>query len=142
MKIKSLLTYLTSINQKKSIKAMKIAFILSFVCAFQVIALNTKAQNAIITIGKSTNTLEKLFQEVEKQTNYLVVYSSQEINAKEEFLHSKSSGKVADFLDEAFKGTDVQYFFENNYIVLTKKDASTSSKQQQLKPKYNRNGQR
>ena len=133
MKIKSLLTYLTSINQKKSIKAMKIAFILSFVCAFQVIALNTKAQNAIITIGKSTNTLEKLFQEVEKQTNYLVVYSSQEINAKEEFLHSKSSGKVADFLDEAFKGTDVQYFFENNYIVLTKKDASTSSKQQQLK---------
>lgn len=133
MKINSLLAYLMSINQKKSIKAMKIAFILSFICAFQAIALNTGAQNAVITIEKSTDSLEKLFQEIEKQTSYLVVYSNQEIDTKERFLASNSSGKVVDFLDDAFRGTDIKYFFENDYIVLTKKEMSSLTKQEQTK---------
>lgn len=133
MKTNSLLTHLMLVNQKKRVKAMKIAFILSFVCAFQVLAFNSEAQNAVITIGKSTNSLEKLFQEIEKQTNYLVVYSNQEVDTKEKFSASNTSGRVSDFLDQAFRGTDVKYLFENDYIVLTKKNVSASalSKQQQ-----------
>ena len=124
MKTNSLLTHLMLVNQKKRVKAMKIAFILSFVCAFQVLAFNSEAQNAVITIGKSTNSLEKLFQEIEKQTNYLVVYSNQEVDTKEKFSASNTSGRVSDFLDQAFRGTDVKYLFENDYIVLTKKNVS------------------
>lgn len=112
MKTNSLLTHLMLVNQKKRVKAMKIAFILSFVCAFQVLSFNSEAQNAVITIGKSTNSLEKLFQEIEKQTNYLVVYSNQEVDTKEKFSASNTSGRVSDFLDQAFRGTDVKYLLK------------------------------
>ena len=53
----------------------------------------------------------------EKQTDYLVVYSNREIDTPKINLPTRSD-KV---LIKGFCGTDISYDFENNYIVLLKK---------------------
>jgi hypothetical protein len=100
---------------------MKISFIFLFIFSFQLLALNTKAQDAVIELKTNSMTVGQLINEIEKQTDYLVVYSNREIDANREVSLLKKSDKVSSYLDEAFAGTDISYDFENNYIVLLKK---------------------
>ncbi len=103
------------------IRIMKISFIFLFIFSFQLLALNTKAQDAVIELKTNSMTVGQLINEIEKQTDYLVVYSNREIDANREVSLLKKSDKVSSYLDEAFAGTDISYDFENNYIVLLKK---------------------
>ncbi len=67
-----------------------------------------------------TVTLEGFINEIEKQTDYLVVFSNQEINPKEEINLTSRSNTVSNYLNDIFKGTNVHYVFDKNYIILTK----------------------
>jgi TonB-linked SusC/RagA family outer membrane protein len=100
---------------------MKISFIFLFIFSFQLLALNTKAQDAVIELKTNSMTVGQLINEIEKQTNYLVVYSNREIDAARKVDVQRKSDKVSSYLNEAFAGTDISYDFENNYIVLMKK---------------------
>ena len=133
MKIKFLTTpYLIKNKTFKGIfRIMKICFILLFVFSFQLMALNTEAQEAVIELRTNSITVGQLIEEIEKQTDYLVVYSSREIDANRKVSLRKKSDNVSAYLDEAFADTDIGYDFENNYIVLMKKanrNASTIAK--------------
>lgn len=123
MKIKFLITpYLIKNEAFKGIfRIMKICFILLFVFSFQLLAVDTKAQDAVIELKKNSMTVGQLINEIEKQTDYLVVYSNREIDANRKVTLQNKSNKVSVYLDEAFAGTDIGYDFENNYIVLMKK---------------------
>ena len=59
---------------------MKISFFFLFVCTFQLMAVNAEAQNAIIKVASKSLSIAQLISEIEKQTDYLVVYSNQEID--------------------------------------------------------------
>jgi TonB-linked SusC/RagA family outer membrane protein len=133
MKIKFLTTpYLIKNKTFKGIfRIMKICFILLFVFSFQLMALNTEAQEAVIELKTNSMTVGQLIEEIEKQTDYLVVYSNREVDANRKVDVQRKSDKVSSYLDEAFAGTDIGYDFENNYIVLMKKtnrNASTIAK--------------
>ena len=52
-----------------------------------------KAQNAVIELFSNSVTVETLFAEIEKQTDYLVVYSSRELDVKTKILFSKKKAK-------------------------------------------------
>ncbi|NLH29396.1 MAG: TonB-dependent receptor plug domain-containing protein [Bacteroidales bacterium] len=123
MKIKFLTTpYLIKNKTFKGIfRIMKICFILLFVFSFQLMALNTEAQEAVIELRTNSITVGQLIEEIEKQTDYLVVYSNREIDTDQIVNLRKKSDNVSAYLDEAFAGTDIGYDFENNYIVLMKK---------------------
>lgn len=103
------------------LKIMKICTIFLFVFSFHMMAVNSKAQDAVIELKTDNLTVGQLISEIEKQTDYLVVYSSREVNTNQRFRIRRSSDKVSNYLDEAFTGTDVRYEFENNYIVLAKR---------------------
>jgi len=103
------------------IRIMKISFIFLFIFSFQLLALNTKAQDAVIELKTNSMTVGQLINEIEKQTDYLVVYSNREIDAARKVDVQRKSDKVSSYLNEAFAGTDIGYDFENNYIVLMKK---------------------
>ena len=115
----------TLFNKNKTFKGifriMKICFILLFVFSFQLMALNTEAQEAVIELRTNSITVGQLIEEIEKQTDYLVVYSNREIDTDQIVNLRKKSDNVSAYLDEAFAGTDIGYDFENNYIVLMKK---------------------
>jgi TonB-linked SusC/RagA family outer membrane protein len=125
MKIKSLLAYLICLNRKKSIKIMKITLFLSFFCVFQLLAISSGAQNAVIKIESQTISVGELIREIEKQTDYLVVFSHREIDTDKTVEVKSESGKVSEFLNKAFENTNMRYIFENDYIVLT---TNTSNK--------------
>lgn len=106
---------------------MRICLFLLFAFAFQMMATNTNAQDAVIELKSNSVTVSQLINEIEKQTDYLVVYSNREINTSRTVSLKNKSGKVSEYLNQTFNGTDIGYDFENNYIVLSKKAQQTAS---------------
>ncbi|MDI9605689.1 MAG: TonB-dependent receptor [Bacteroidota bacterium] len=106
---------------KGLINIMKICLLLLFAFTFHIMAIDTNAQDAIITLKNNPATVNQLINEIEKQTDYLVVYSNQEVDTNREIDFQNRSNKVSAYLNEAFSDTDIGYHFENNYIVLAKK---------------------
>ena len=106
---------------------MKICLFLLFAFAFQLMATNTNAQDAIIELKSNSVTVSQLISEIEKQTDYLVVYSNREVNTSRTVSMKNKSDKVSEYLNQTFSGTDIGYDFEKNYIVLSKKAQQTAS---------------
>src|SRR5690554_4511732 len=106
---------------KDLFKIMRICLLFLFAITFQMMALNSNAQDAVIELKTSTVTINQLIEEIEKQTDYLIVYSNREIDTKRRVKVSNSSDKVSSYLNSAFLNTDISYNFENNYIILTTK---------------------
>ena len=106
---------------------MKISFFLIFLCTFQLMATTGHAQDATIEINKGSITVRQLITEIEKQTDYLVVYSNREIDTQRKVTVERKNDKVSVYLDNAFTNTDIGYDFENNYIVLSKKAQQTAT---------------
>ena len=86
---------------------MKISLFFLFVYTFQLMAVNAEAQNAIIKVPSKSLSIGQLITEIERQTDYLVVYSNHEIDVNRTVVMQKISGKVSTFLDTAFAKTDI-----------------------------------
>lgn len=99
---------------------MKLSFFILFVCACQLFAVNTEAQNAVIELRSNKLSIEELFKEIENQTDYLVVYSTSGIRSNFDLSLTKKKAQVAELLNEALNGRDLKYEFVNNYIILSK----------------------
>ncbi|KAF5072403.1 TonB-dependent receptor SusC [anaerobic digester metagenome] len=106
---------------------MKICLFLLFAFTLQLMATNTNAQDAIIELRSNSVTVSQLISEIEKQTDYLVVYSNREVNTSRTVSLKNKSDKVSEYLNQTFSGTDIGYDFEKNYIVLSKKAQQTAS---------------
>lgn len=102
-------------------KIMKIYLLFLFTFTFQLMALNSNAQDAVIELKTSSVTIGQLINEVERQTDYLVVYSNREVDTNRKVNFPQNSDKVSSYLNTAFSNTDIGYNFENDYIVLSKK---------------------
>lgn len=107
---------------KELLRIMRISIFLLLTCALQLFAVNTEAQNAIIRVETRTTTVGQLLREIENQTDYLVVFRNKEVDTSQRIRLKTSQAEVSTFLNEAFSNTDIDYQFENNYIILMKKD--------------------
>jgi len=117
---------------KGFIKIMKICLLFLFAFTFHIMAIDTNAQDAIITLQNNPATVNQLINEIEKQTDYLVVYSNREVDVNRKIDFKNSSNKVSAYLNEAFSDTDIGYNFENDYIVLAKRIQGNSETLSQL----------
>lgn len=113
-------------KHEKSFKVMKISFFLLFICVFQLMATNTMAQDAQVNIASQKITLKKLIEEIEKQTHYLVVYGHG-VKTKQTVNLNATSGKVKDVLQSALNNTDLEYLFDNDYIILKNRPEETNT---------------
>lgn len=107
-------------KEPKFLKVMRISAFFLFLCVFSSFAAKTSSQNAKVNINGSNLTIGEFIDQVEKQTDYLFVYSKSEVNTNETVAVKNGNKSVAQYLGEAFSGSDVKYAFENDYIVLTK----------------------
>lgn len=112
---------------KQLLKVMRITFFLFIAFTFSLMATNTKAQNATMKLRNTSTTVGQLLSEIEKQTDYLVVYSNREVDTSRKINVKNKSDKVSSILDEVFAETDIDYDFENNYIVLAKRASKNAS---------------
>lgn len=123
MKRKALLQLFIVHNNsiKEFFRIMRISLFLLFVSVFQLMATDTEAQNIVINIQQNSLSIKQLIKEIEKQTDYLVVFRNQDVDVNKVISFQKRSGKVSDYLDEIYKDTNLSYVFENNYITLSRK---------------------
>ena len=126
MKINPLLTHLLCLKKyQKAFRIMKLSFFILFVFVCQLFALNTDAQNVTIELKSNKLSIEELFKEIEKQTDYLVVYSTSGVRSNFDLSLTKKKARVADLLNEALNGHGLKYEFVNNYIILSKVESQS-----------------
>ena len=126
MKIKTLLPLFIVHDQhfKEYFRIMRISLFMLFVCIFQLMATNTEAQNAIMKLETNVISIGQLINQIEKQTDYLVVFRNREVDTERTIKVQNKSGKVISYLKDAFEGTDISYEFTNKYILLSKNSHS------------------
>lgn len=117
-------------KEPKFLNIMRISAFLLFLCVFTSFAAKTSSQNAKVNIKGNSLTIGEFIDQVEKQTNYLFVYSKNELNTSDKVSVKSGNKPVSQYLSEAFGGSNVKYAFENDYIVLTTKNAVSSVTQQ------------
>jgi TonB-linked SusC/RagA family outer membrane protein len=113
----------------KFLNIMRISTFLLFLCVFTSFAVETNSQNARVNINENSLTISEFIDQVEKQTDYLFVYSKNELNVNDVLRLRSGNKSVAQYLNEAFTDTDVKYVFENDYIVLTKSGVTSVTQQ-------------
>ncbi|MCD8137985.1 MAG: carboxypeptidase-like regulatory domain-containing protein [Parabacteroides gordonii] len=99
---------------------MKLSFFILFVFVCQLFALNTDAQTVVVELKSNKLSIEELFKEIERQTDYLVIYSTSGVRSNFDLSLTKKKAKVSEYLDEALRGHGLKYEFVNNYIILSK----------------------
>lgn len=131
-----LLSYFIVQNERFKVffRIMKITQFLLFVCLLPAMAVNLEAQNAVIKLNNNPLSVGELINEIEKQTEYLVVYSNQEIDINRKVSVKKESDKVVNYLHEVFNGTSIKHEFLKDYILLSGREdflSEYSTKQNQ-----------
>lgn len=100
MKRKPLLqSYAVDISGFKDFfRIMRISLVLLFVCALQLSAVESKAQNAEIKLSQTEMTVKQLIASIEGQTDYLVVFRDLDVDVNKVLHLNKQNAKVSDFL--------------------------------------------
>ena len=119
-------------NIKVFFRIMKISLFLLFVCVLQLMATTSEAQNTVITVNQKNISIRQLINEIEKQTDYLIVFRDQDVDVDKVTAIQKRSGKVSDYLDEVFSHTNISYKFDNNYITLYKKTETANQNRKKI----------
>ena len=109
------------LKSQKLFRIMKLSSCFLFLFVLQLYAGNSYSQNAVVNMKMNNLTIKKVIDEIEKQTDYLFVYSENDINTKQKINVKKGDSKVDELLLEAFNDVGITYFFANNYITLRKK---------------------
>lgn len=107
------------------LRIMKLSLFMLFVFTLQMVAVNSEAQNMVIR-GNALS-IGRLIAEIEKQTDYLVIYRNQGIDMRKEIKITEETGTVNSYLSAAFSDTDINYEFDDKYILLSKKETTTNS---------------
>lgn len=119
---------------KHSFQIMKNAFLALFLFVGTTYATESYSQNTRVTVIVNQASTIHVLSEIEKQTEYLFVYDTKDINLNQLVnIHAKNR-PVSEILDEMFKGTDIRYAMEGKNIMLMKhSDKNTHDIEQQMK---------
>ena len=106
-----------SLSRKKVLTRKCISlFAIGFMLAM---ATSLTAQTATkITLPKQQMSLSELFQEIEKQTGYVVISNPDKVDGNKEFILAETTGLFTDVLDKAFAVTGQIYRINGKYIVV------------------------
>ena len=114
---------------KKIEKVMRITLILTLVFSFQLMASNTNAQKEKISLNLKQATIEKVFDEIEKQTDYVFLFSKEMIDLNKITGISVQNKNIMEVLDILFSNSNINYRIIDNKIILTTNQAPVSRQQ-------------
>ena len=110
---------------KHFIRIMRLSIFLVFVAVFCSHATTSNSQNVRVTISEKTISLDKLINEIEKQTSYLFIYGENDIDLTQVVKVNAKNKTLSEVLDNALKNLGISYEFANNYISLRSGGNST-----------------
>jgi len=105
-------------STKELIRKMKIICFLLFVLASGVLATPANSQVAKVSITLKNATVSKVIDAIERQTDYLFVYSKDEIDLNRKVSVETEQLAVAEVLSQVFDKTNVVYAMEGTNIML------------------------
>ncbi len=105
----------------KTNRAMKLTCALLLTASMGVFATGN-AQTMRVNIQADNVSTEKILSEIEKQTDYLFVYSKNEVDLKRKTSVNAVNKTTAEVLSTIFDGTDVIYAIEGENIMLMRKE--------------------
>lgn len=103
---------------KKRIRQIKCLFTLFFAACTLFHAANSYAQTTQVTIRQENVPMERVMNEIEKQTGYLFL-SNNGVDIQRNVSVRIENGTLAEALGQMLKGSDVTYRLENKYISLS-----------------------
>ena len=109
---------------------MKMIVLFLFVFISGVFAGNANSQETKVSISKNNKPIREILGEIERQTDYLFVYSEKEVDANQRKTVNVSQQRVADVLSSLFRSTNVGYAMEGHNIMLMAKTTQTDAAQQ------------
>ena len=109
---------------------MKMIVLFLFVFISGVFAGNANSQETKVSISKNNKPIREILGEIERQTDYLFVYSEKEADVNPRKTVNVSQQRVADVLSSLFRSTNVGYAMEGHNIMLMAKTTQTDAAQQ------------
>ncbi|MEG1701100.1 MAG: SusC/RagA family TonB-linked outer membrane protein [Alistipes sp.] len=106
---------------KKGIQQIKSWFTLFFFVCFLCYNTPGYAQNSSVTIKMSNVTMERVMNEIERQTTYLFL-SNKDVNINSLVSVNVTARPMTEAMNQLVKGLDVNYKIDGKYIVLSKID--------------------
>ena len=104
-------------KQKKVCRIMKISFIISFVCLFQLSA-TVYSQNGLFTIETNNTTMRKLFQEIEQQSTFRFFYNDILIDIDQYVSIDVSDKTIDELLDIVLENSGITYRILDNRLIV------------------------
>ncbi|MDR0661532.1 MAG: TonB-dependent receptor [Prevotellaceae bacterium] len=92
--------------------------------SFPLLVKAATSPDALITISQNEMTIKRLISEIENQTGYLVVFSNDDMNTNHVVNLKRGAATVKDVLTDALNQANIDFLFDNNYIVLKKGSSS------------------
>ncbi len=111
---------------KHFFRIMRISAFLLFLFVFCLSAENANSQNVNVTLKSNNMELEKVLNEIEKQTDFLFVYNNH-VNINRRVSVNLKKASLEKTLENLFKGTNVKYSIDGTYILLSTNEAITKS---------------
>ncbi len=116
-------------STKELIRKMKITCFLLFVLASGLFAAPANSQVAKVSITLKNASVAKVIDAIEKQSDYLFVYSKNEIDLTRKVSVDIDQQSVAEVLSEVFDKTNVIYAMEGtNIMLMTRSNATQQGK--------------
>jgi iron complex outermembrane receptor protein len=117
---------------KKTFLVMRLTIILILSAMFAATA-NTYSQTAKFSMKLNNVTLKQVFHEIEKTSEFIIVYSDDIVNVDQKVDVKVSDVTVENVLEQALEETNLTYAISDRQIAITKKTESLANTEQQKK---------
>ncbi len=115
---------------------MKLSAIMLFVFASMAFAAKGYSQSVRVTLNVSNSSLQKVLDEIEKQSEYHFFYNNKQVDISRSVTIKSTQKEISQVLNQLFAGTDIGYkILENSIILSPKQILETTAAQQQTTKK-------
>ena len=119
---------ISQIKCQNLIRIMKITFTLFLLFTSGLFASEVNSQMARVNISVKNVNTRTVLNEIERQTDYLFIFSPEDINMERATSISAENQPVAQVLSSLFRETDISYAMEGYNIFLLKEDEINAGK--------------
>jgi TonB-linked SusC/RagA family outer membrane protein len=112
------------IQFKRLIRIMRTSILLFLFYGNCLLAGNGYSQNIKVTINEKNIQLEKLLNEIEKQTGYLFIYSKLNVDVSRRVSVNVTGESVKEVLDRILSGSPIRYQIEGTHIILSRRETN------------------
>ncbi|HEY4784806.1 MAG TPA: TonB-dependent receptor [Bacteroidales bacterium] len=97
---------------------MKLTSLLIFIFSSTLLAGTSYSQNTIVSLDLKNVSMQTVFHEIEKQSDYSFFYNSEQIDLNKKIDIQASDTKISDILNNLFSNSDIAYKVIDKHIVL------------------------